>query len=866
MRYFLRTLTTSLFATMVAAGTLSFADVQARSVSYDLNIPAEDLTAALQSFAIASHHKLLYKAELTAGKTCQALKGRFTAEEAMQLLLSGTGLSYEITGASVVLIKSSPDAKTGDERVKGASTTSAAWSQTGASAPVQMAQVSPSTDSSAPSAVRSVQVENSTSATPGGERAGLNEIIVTAQKKSERLEDVPIPVTAISAETLVDQNQFRLQDYYTSVPGLSLATRFDGSPEITIRGISTGFNTNPTVGVTVDDVPYGSSTNLGGADYLPDFDPSDLARVEVLRGPQGTLYGANSIGGILKYVTVDPSTDTVSGLVQAGTTGVYHGNEPGYSFRGSVNIPLSDAFAVRASGFTRRDPGYIDNVETGQHGVNDLDVYGGRVAALWRPSQDFSLKLSALIQDSRLYGAPFVEVGPGIGISQQSVIFGALEQSELPGAGTAHKRLEAYSATANAKLGSIDLVSVSGYNINRAADVNDFSFALGSPAEGTNNTKNYKFSQELRLSGWIGSRFEWLAGGFYTHEDTPYVEQILSNNPAGAIVATLYNSDYPTTYTEYAGFADLTLHFTDQFDVQFGGRESHIKETYSEIDTGPFVAVSPQINPEVEVRSNSFTYLVTPRFKVSPDLMVYARFASGYRPGGPNQLCTVEVSAPCQFGADKTTNYDLGVKGDVLDHVLSFDASLYYIDWKNIQLELTAPGGIFNYIANAGTAKSEGVELSGEARPLRGLTVAAWAAWNDAVLTEAFPAKSTAAGGAYGADGERLPYSSRYSGDFSVREELSITNHLSGIAGGDVSYVGNRVGEFSSSPLRANYPGYAQINLRTGAKFDAWTVQLFLNNAADKRGLLYGGLGSPNPAAYFFITPRTAGVSVSRAF
>jgi outer membrane receptor protein involved in Fe transport len=181
-------------------------------------------------------------------------------------------------------------------------------------------------------------------------------------------------------------------------------------------------------------------------------------------------------------------------------------------------------------------------------------------------------------------------------------------------------------------------------------------------------------------------------------------------------------------------------------------------------------------------------------------------------------------------------------------------------------LLLYAPGGIFSYIANAGTAKSQGIELSGESRPLRGLTIAAWVAWNDAALTEAFPATSTAAGGAYGADGDRLPYSSRFSGNLSLQQELTFTSRVSGFVGGALSYVGARVGEFTSSPQRSTFPGYAQANLRTGAKFEAWTVSLFVNNVADKRGLVYGGLGSANPSAYFYITPRTAGLSVARAF
>jgi iron complex outermembrane receptor protein len=148
--------------------------------------------------------------------------------------------------------------------------------------------------------------------------AGLEEIVVTAQKREERLQDVPIPTTAIAGQTLVDSNQLRIQDYYTSAPGLNLTNNGEGQSVISIRGLTTGAGANPTVGIVVDDAPFGSTRSMAGS-FAPDIDPGDLARVEVLRGPQGTLYGASSLGGLVKFVTVDPSPDALSGRVQADT-------------------------------------------------------------------------------------------------------------------------------------------------------------------------------------------------------------------------------------------------------------------------------------------------------------------------------------------------------------------------------------------------------------------------------------------------------------------------------------------------------------------------------------------------------------------
>jgi len=811
--------------------SMSHADDASALVRKPISIPPQPLELALQALARESEIQLIYKTAVVGQMHSPGASGEFTALEALTRILSGTGLTYTNLDDHTITI------------VMQAGPTSR-----GATEPAQNSADPP------------LQASSLAAQPP----ATLEEIVVTAQKRSERLQDVPVPVTALDAASLVAQNQLRLQDYFTSVPGLSLATRFDGSPQLTIRGITTGFNTNPTVGLTVDDVPYGSSTNLGGANYVPDFDPSDLARVEVLRGPQGTLYGANSLGGLVKYVTVDPSTAALSGHVQVGSSGVYASSTPGYNISASINVPLSDTIAVRASAFSRRDPGYIDNVETGAKDVNNYDVSGGRLVGLWRPSEAFSLKLGALIQDSILQGAPYLEQQPGSS---------GLEQSALPGTGQAHKKLQAYSATLAAKLGSVDVAAVTGYNINRASDTSDASWSalgllLGPGAAGSNDTSSYKFTQEIRLSGLIGPHVEWLTGVFYTHEDTPYIQQIRLLDPAtGGLISTQYNSSFPTTYAEYAAFADLTIHFTDRFDMQLGGRRSHIKETYSEVDTGPFAGPDPIVNPEVQANSNSVTYLATPRLKLSPDLMLYARIASGYRPGGPNSLCTL-LGAPCTFGPDKTTNYDLGLKGDFLEHTLSVDASIYYIDWKDIQISLTDPSGVFSYIGNAGTAKSQGIELSGKIKPTASLSITGWVVWNDAELTEGFPASSTAGGGAYGADGDRLPYSARFSGNLALREEIPLTGRLTGFLGGSASYVGNRIGEFTSTPTRAEFPGYAQFDFLGGVKWDDWTVNLFVNNLADKRGVLYGGPGSQGspPFAYFYIQPRTAGLSLTKNF
>jgi outer membrane receptor protein involved in Fe transport len=205
-------------------------------------------------------------------------------------------------------------------------------------------------------------------------------IVVTAEKRPELIQDVPVPVTSLNASSLLDTNQLLVREYYDKVPGFNMMPSVQSNQTLVIRGITTGFG-NPTVAVMIDDVPFGASTNLGGGNVVPDLDPGDLERIEVLRGPQGALYGTSSMGGLLKFVTKAPSIGQASGRIQGGISGVTNGVDAGYNIRGSGNLPVADDLAIRVSGFARREPGYVDNPVRSIVGLNGQDVSGGQVSA-----------------------------------------------------------------------------------------------------------------------------------------------------------------------------------------------------------------------------------------------------------------------------------------------------------------------------------------------------------------------------------------------------------------------------------------------------------------------------------------------------
>lgn len=825
----------------------------------ETRIPPQPLASAIKTFAESRHVQVLYlTAELKDLRTTGA-SGNLTVDETLNRLLSGTGLTYRYVDNNAVSIiplrplrdARGPSVPSQDDGEEGKKSSSGGF---------RLAQAAGATSQESPAALN------------GGMRYAdasprLREVVVTAEKNGpEPIHEVPVPLTVVSAAILDNQGEGRLQDYFSAIPSLTVTPSEYGAPTVTIRGL-VAIGGNPTVGVLVDGVPYGASTQLGGGFELPDFDPSELSRIVELRGPQGTLYGANSLGGLLNFETANPSMQSVSGHMEVGGDAVNHADgDLGYNVRGALNVPVSQVFAVRASAFARQDPGYVSDVITGQKAINRSDAEGGYFAALLKPSDAISFKLSALLQDSNVHGSGFATQD--------------LQTTDtVQGAGFLRTKVQAYSAILHANLGGAQFTSLSGYSVNTFRNSVDYSPVYGFYTQKlfdtpgallTNTNRTTKFSQELRLSR-NGQRLDWLLGGFFTHESSLYDDGVAAAVPStGQVVGSFADIPFPTTYQEAAAFGNLTLHFTDRIDLQLGARESQNRQTYSVTWYGPFVSTffgipAPFVLPHEDTKDNSFTYLVTPRFKVSDQLMLYARVASGYRPGGPNSESG--LSKLPTFGPDKTQNYEFGVKGYTLNHLLGFDASVYYIKWKNIQIQEVLPVSEVEVTANGNDAKSQGVELSVDFAPINGFTVSGWVTYNDAALTQAFPAAAVAAG-LYGNSGDRLPYASRFSGHLAVDEEFPLVDDLTGFIGADGSYVGGRLGDFrAEAQTRQDFPAYAKLDLHGGLRRSLWTLTVYANNIADRRGELGGGLDyAPNPKLFYFIQPRTIGLSVGRSF
>ena len=713
---------------------------------------------------------------------------------------------------------------------------------------------------------------------------GLQEIVVTAQKRTERLQDVPVSITALDSGSLARQNLVSLQDYASRVPGLN----YSGTQQsqIAIRGITTGgTGINPTVAILVDDVPFGSSTAFPLANTL-DLDPADIRQVEVLRGPQGTLYGASNLGGLIKYTTIQPNTSDYSGTMQLDGNNATNGGY-GYGARGTLNVPLAnDVAAVRVSGFYRKDPSVGFNALTNDDRANTSRAYGGRAALLLRPVERLTLDFSALYQKLRRFGnAGGARVQEYVDANYKPQ-FGPLGTNNLPQ--PSFEKVQLYTGRAVYDLDFATATSITSYSKYRGQDNSDltqlfagaipFFSVIGVNFPPTNRLvldaghQTNKWTEEFRLASKDNQPLEWLVGFFYTHEksDNPQdIDSVGTGSPDN-----IYSGHRYSKYEEYAGFADLTYHFTPKFDVQVGARYAHNSQDFTSVATGRLELLLSGFTTNNLVvdgtsKEGAWTWLVTPRYRFSRDLMVYARVATGYRPGGPN---LPQPGISNTFNSDKTTNYEAGIKGELMDHKVRFDADAFWIDWKNIQLLTINPATALAYTSNGSAARSRGFEASVDVKPLPGLTLGANGAYIDAELTSGLPGSGGANPAAYGVSGDRLPFSAHWTGNLNAEQEFNLDTHTSFYVGGNLSLVGRRLADFTNSAAapRVVLSSYRQLDLRAGIRRDGYGLNFFVKNLSNSRGAFSGAYQTNyipvNGYQLSLINPRTIGINVTAAF
>ncbi|HWK36809.1 TonB-dependent receptor [Sphingomonas sp.] len=701
-----------------------------------------------------------------------------------------------------------------------------------------------------------------------GQEPAPGDIVVTAQKRAERLIDTPQSISALSSDDLTRIAARQFVDFANTVPGLQYTSQGAGTSQISLRGVTSGADVSSTVGIYVDEVPYGSSSAFAnGARRALDVGLFDIDRVEVLRGPQGTLYGASAMGGVLKYVMAKPSLTAVEGKAQAGLSTTRSGGTS-YDASAVVNAPLvTDKVAVRASGYYSRDGGYFDNVVTGEKNVDRGEVYGGRVDLLAAPTDALSIRLTGFAQDVRRDGGSYASIG-----LDGAPVTGYFDQGH-PLREPFRSDFRLGSATIDYDFGPVALTSITSYQTNKTYASTDGSavYALylqilaNIPAQAVavnELARTRKFTQEIRLASASGQAIEWLVGGFYTHENS-LLRQVADTYGDGLVLLPDVNAvsaAIASTYDEYAVFGNLTWHLTDAFDVGGGLRYAHNDQKFTQDASGILVVSAPGSSSSEGV----VTYLANARYRLSRNATAYARFATGYRPGGPNfrvvDPVTNQPSAPT-FRSDSLDSYEIGVKADTADRSFGIDLSGYYIDWKNIQL-LSPVAGVTNYTNGPG-AHIKGAELTMTARPGRGFVATGAFAYNDGKLTEDVPLLGAR-------KGERLPNTPHVTAAVNV-DYTVMASPLRPTVGGTLRFASDSMVSFDASPALRQYrvPDYATLGLRAGATFGPVDAQVYVQNLFDTHGQLaaqtiLSQLGGP--AQVLMLRPRTLGLRLTSRF
>jgi outer membrane receptor protein involved in Fe transport len=719
--------------------------------------------------------------------------------------------------------------------------------------------------STAGSLCASVAMAETAAAVSAASDSELAEVIVTATRRSESIQSVPSQVTALTAGVLDQINARDLNDFAGFVPGLSFASTGPSTNLLVIRGITTGSQLSSATGVYLDDIPLGASTSNGVGYQSLNINAFDLNRIEVLNGPQGTLYGATSLGGTIKYIPNAPDLTSFGVDVGAQVAFTQHGHID-HAYTGMVNIPIADIAAIRVDGYQVYDSGYAKDPIFGRDNQGWARSEGGRVALLLKPSDDLDIQLRASTQHIPSESADVAFRDP----KTRQPTYGTYDQA-YPTFQPSNYSLTLFSAAINYDTPWAKLSSITGLQTNNGTSYTDNSLTYDAALGGLTdpfslyvNTTTKKFTQEFRVASHENTHFQWLAGAFLSNEKTNEVVDLFDNaNPGGTFFGiSPFTSFLPSTYREYAAYADATIFLTKQLELGLGVRYSRQKQAYEETVSGLLATRSAAVlTPPVATSDQSvMTYLINPKFHITDNVMLYARAASGFRPGGPNFVLSPGLGNPT-YNPDRLWSYELGEKATLLDNRATLNFDIYDILWKDIQVTVNV-GGV-NQLENAGTARVTGAEMAFNYRVFSALTLGGSAAYTNARLTSIPTVIDVSTVGV------RLPLSPRFNFALIGTYDVTLPDGYSGSVNVTDRWIGERNAGFGTAISQqytlASY-NITDLNLALRAPHHL-EYGLFVRNLFDKAGEVSANIiplqyDPAAPAQVFLEQPRTVGLSI----
>jgi outer membrane receptor protein involved in Fe transport len=620
-----------------------------------------------------------------------------------------------------------------------------------------------------------------------------------------------------------------------------------------------------------------------GVAGAPDVDFFDVQRVEVLRGPQGTLYGSSSMGGALRVLTAQPDPSAMAAKAEAGISSM-NGGGTGYAGKGALNLPLSDTAAVRIVGAYEHIPGYIDRRAPGDYSdpspdlaitkrrANDADIKSGRIIGSWQLTDRITVK-------------------PGVYFSEIEAASSQEYFDNLP----KFSRAATYASPLKSKLvsgnllveGDLGFASLlySSSMLKRDVDNDDdyslllvnFAPFFGLPAVDYPtlhrlSSHNDGFIQELRLTSKGEGRLRWVAGAYFSRFKQHSIELLDSAEFAEAIGQTdstsIYTFDQHLVDRQTAVFADLTYKILPNLEATIGARYYELKDRLENVQTGVLAAPN---QPLVRAKANGTSPRAVLSYRPIQDVTLYATAARGYRPGGPNVglpsgigCALTDAYAPL-YDPDSVWNYEIGAKTELLQRRMSVNVAAYRIDWKDVQQAVTDPGCGYLIVANVGKARRKGAEIEINLRPIEALMLNAGGSYTHAEFTAiAEPYQLASAS----VPGDPLPEVPRRKFNFGAEYSLPVGAERTGFIRADWAWLSSVPTGFTTQDRR---PSYDTLGASVGVRTDRYEISLYGRNLTNENGILDIRTGAVSSFEDVFRTqistpPRTVGLNVRLNF
>jgi iron complex outermembrane recepter protein len=742
-------------------------------------------------------------------------------------------------------------------------------------------------------------------------KAAMEEIVVTAQKRAERIDHVPISITALGKKQLDKQGVRDINDIARLVPGLHLqASNELGSTNIAIRGIVSDTGAQ-TTGVYVDETPVQARQEIVFSDPYPKV--FDLDRVEVLRGPQGTLFGAGSEGGTIRFITPAPSLTTYSGYARS-ELGFTYGGAPSAELGAAVGGPIvPDKLGMRISIWDRLDGGYINRVDpaTGEeadHNANSQNSTVARAAFLLQATDALTIEPSVFYQRVRAEDRDFYweSAGPFTDLAQipqphtDTYVLPSLSAGYDFGGFTA-KNVFSYFTRA-----SDEVFDATSYELSGLLPGNDITLP-GDPtylSRGQYHQTQRNYTEEFRLASTDtpDSLLSWVAGFYYQHNESGdentfaepfdqvanYLSEYYGYGPGNSLSyfgeapvdgKYSYVENIHVTEVDKAAFGNLIYRILPTVHIAAGVRVSDSAFSYNDFQDGPYGPGAP-----THYSGSKSETPVTPRFSISwqvtPDEMLYATAAKGYRIGGANEsvlgidACKGDLAAlgvkdvPATFQSDSVWSYEGGIKGSFLAQRLRLEASVFWIDWSAIQQQVELPDCGYYYTANLGNAASRGFDVQAQYDVGQGLVLSGNAGLTDARFTNT----ELVSGNVLAKSGDSLA-TPEWTATASAQQNFMLPRDATLYARVDYEFAGpyyrtGSAGTFSYNPNTRDAPATNYVTLRSGVIHHGWDVSAFINNVLNSRTSLYRYQDTVNSPGLRDITfrPLTVGITAIKTF